>query len=63
MNETVTAEVRFVVMMGPDEIPSPKTAALSFIADNAFRETLRLDISAVDRRARERRVEGNHRPS
>jgi hypothetical protein len=43
--------IREVLSKCPDESPSPKTVALSFISDAALRESIRLDISSANRDA------------
>jgi hypothetical protein len=45
----VLTHIRRALVACPDDFPAPGTAALSFIADSDFRDTLRLDISATNR--------------
>jgi len=42
------ALVRSALALCPDEVPSNETAELSFVADRELRESLRIDISAVN---------------
>jgi len=40
--------VRQAMVRYPDELPSPQTASLSFVADQPLRHALRVDISSVN---------------
>jgi len=47
-NRYATEVLRDVLLQCPDEIVQPTTSVLSFIADAPFRESLRLDLSALN---------------